>query len=106
MVRCTSTFDLTRYLKNIKCNLTLDSGVVIALDHIEICEDRLCKLNFETMAYDFWAMGIGELPVIKDQLGLLSVDYHLSFTGHPKEAPSKFELVVPLLKRTTKYLGM
>jgi len=49
--------------------------------------------------YDFWASGVASLDVIRDDIGILRIDYHVSFTGHPYEEPEFIECVAPILSR-------
>ena len=96
-------FRLSAYLKNISCRLRLVSGETIEFEEIAYSENLVCQFQLETMVHDFWASGIANMPTIKDQVGVLRVDYHLSFTNHPYERPSFFEVVVPVIARTTRY---
>ena len=103
MVDTDAGFRLSSYLKDISCQLTLPTGEVILFDRVAFTDVLTCKYEINTMVHDFWASAIADLPTIKDRVGTLRVDYHLSFTGHPCETPTFFELVVPLIKRPTLY---
>lgn len=103
MVNTNTGFRLGAYLRDISCELTLSSGVVIPFDEIGYSHAVNCKYEMETMVHDFWASAVADMPIIKDGVGILRVDYHLSFTGHPSETPKFFEIVVPLLKRTSRH---
>jgi len=101
LVKTNVGFRLSAYLKHISCNLTLSSGEVVVFDQVSFTEDLTCKYEMETMVHGFWASAIADMPVIKDTVARLRVDYHLSFTGHPSETPAFFEAVVPLIRRAS-----
>jgi hypothetical protein len=103
MVDTNAGFRLSAYLKDVSCRLTLPSGEAIQFHEVGYSDNIACEYEFETMVHDFWASGVADMPVIKDRVGILRVDYHLSFTGHPYETPKYFESVVPLLKRTSHH---
>lgn len=98
MVKSNTRFRLRAYLKNISCRLTLPSGKVIEFDHIRYSDS--CKYEMETMVHDFWASAVTDVKTIKHVVGILRLDYHISFTGHPYEKPNFLETVVPLVDRT------
>lgn len=103
MVKTNTGFRLSAYLKAISCDLKLPSGTVIPFDEIGYSYDSNCKYEMGTMVHDFWAAAEADMPTIRGGVGILRVDYHISFTGHPSETPKVFEEVVPLLKRTYRH---
>jgi hypothetical protein len=103
MVQTDASFRLNTYLKEISAQLRLPTGPVIQFDRVAFSDALTCKYALNTMVHDFWASAVAQLPTLTDQVGILRVDYHLSFTGHPSETPTFFELVVPLIKRATPY---
>lgn len=103
MVQTDASFRLSTYLKDVSAQLTMPTGPVIQFDRVAFSDALKCKYSLNTMVHDFWASAVAQLPTLTDQVGLLRVDYHLSFTGHPSETPAFFELVVPLIKRATLY---
>jgi len=98
MVKTNLGFRLGAYLKDISCELTLPSGEQIEFDEISYSDG--CSYEMETMVHDFWASAIADAKTVNHSVGILRVNYHLSFTGHPYEEPSYFETVVPLVDRT------
>src|SRR5262245_48733897 len=75
-------FKLSAYLKDISCHLTLNSGRIIDFQDVSYSDSVLCKFENNTMVHDFWAHGVGNMPVIKNGIAALRVDYRISFTGH------------------------
>jgi hypothetical protein len=104
MVTTNVNYRLSAYLDQITCRLTLSSGAVIVFDEIGISDDLICKCEIETMVHNFWASAIADMQTIKNRVGTLRIDYHLNFTAHPSETSEYFELVVPLVKRTSRYM--
>lgn len=92
-------FRLSAYLEDISGVLQLASGPEIDLEEISFSEDSLYRLG--VMVHDFWASGIGPLDIIKDDLGILRIDYRISFTGRGSFGPGFIEVPVPLLARGT-----
>lgn len=98
-------FSLTAYLKDLSCQLTLPSGQLVEMDTnytVKIQAEYL----FDTMVHLFWASGVVEMETMRDSVGKLRIDYHISFTGHPEEKPTFFEMTVPLIVRTRTYKGL
>lgn len=91
------SFRLSAYLRSISARLTLSTGERIELDEISFAEN--CMYRAGVMMYDFWASGIADLEVIRDDIGTLRMDYHVSFTGHPYEEPEFLERRVPVVSR-------
>lgn len=103
MVKTNTTFRLSAYLKAISCQLTLPSGESFLFDKVGYSDPTWCKYEIETMVHEFWASAVVDMPRLEDRVGVLRLDYHLSFTGHPYEKPSYFETVVPLVERRSAY---
>ncbi|MBU4295270.1 MAG: hypothetical protein KJ862_05205 [Proteobacteria bacterium] len=95
-------FNLNAYLRNLTCQLTLSSGLVVPMDTSYTIRTQ-AEYVMETMAHLFWASGEAELESMCNSVGKLRLDYHISFTGHPDENPDFFETIVPLVVRTRKY---
>ena len=57
------------------------------------------NMQFQTMAHNFQASTITNLTNIEQSLGVLKVNYHISFTGHLFEKSRSFEKIVPSIKR-------
>ncbi len=96
-------FRLSAYLRDISCKLTLTTGQVVIFDDISWGEWTFCKYERDTMVHEFLARAIADMPTIADGIGTLRVDYRFSFTNHPSEGFESFEVVVPLIKRTTVF---
>lgn len=97
-------FSLTAYLRNLSCQLTLPSGDVVPLER-SYSMNTQADYVFDTMVHYFWAKGVADIP-LRNSVGKLRVDYHISFTGHPYEEPDFFELPVPLIVKTRQYKGL
>lgn len=96
-------FRLSTYLKDISCHLIFSTGRIITFQDVSYSDEVICKFESNVMVHDFWARGVGSMPVIRNGIGTLRVDYRLSFTGHDAEDYESFEMVVPLIKRETVY---
>ncbi len=97
MIETTAGFRLSAYLRSISGRLTLSSGVVVPLDEIMFSED--CRYRLGVMVHDFWASGTAPMELIRDDTGILRIDYHISFTGHTSEEPAFLEALVPVVSR-------
>lgn len=97
-------FSLTAYLRNLSCQLTLPSGDVVPLERSYSMNSQ-ADYVFDAMVHYFWAKGVADIP-LRNSVGKLRVDYHISFTGHSYEEPDFFELPVPLIVRTRQYKGL
>ena len=98
-------FRLNAYLRNIACHLTLSSGLVVPMDTSYTINTQ-AEYTLDTMVHLFWAWGEVEMDIMRNSVGKLRVDYHISFTGHPYEEPDSFEVIVPLIVKTRKYKGL
>ncbi len=94
-------FRLSAYLRDISCHLILSTGRIITFQDVSFSDAVICKFERNLMVHDFWASGVGNMPVIRNGIGTLRVDYRLSFTGHDGEDYESFQMVVPLIKRET-----
>ena len=99
MIETTTTFRLSAYLRNISGFLKLSAGTLVPLQEFGVSEN--CIYRRGVMMHDFRAFGIASLNVIKDDVGVLRLDYHISFTGHPSEEPDFIQVHVPLVGRGT-----
>lgn len=50
-----------------------------------------------------WASGVFDNEKIMDTVGLLTLNYHISFTGHSTEEPKSITYTVPVIKMSTVY---
>ncbi len=98
-------FSLQAYLRNIACQLTLPSGSVIPLETTYTVHTQ-AEYELDTMIHLFWASGEHEIVPLRNSVGKLRVDYHISFTGHQYEKPEHFEMIVPLIVKSYKYKGL
>ncbi len=96
-----STFRLSAYLKDLSCELKLVSGTIIKFNEVSYTEETDCESQFNTMVHSIWASAVTDMKVIKDSVGILTINYWLNFTGHPSEKPESIKYIVPLIKRTT-----
>jgi hypothetical protein len=103
MIKTTVGFRLSAYLKDISCQLTLNTGEIIPLPNVSYCDWVFGKYDGQTMVHEFWANGVADLATIKDGVGTLRVRYRLSFTDHPCEGYKSFKMIVPLVKRKTVF---
>jgi len=72
-------------------------------DDIAFSDATICKFDLDTMVHDYWASARTNRGAIRNSVGTLKLDYRISFTGHPSETGQSLEMVVPLLKRTSRY---
>jgi hypothetical protein len=98
MVKTNLGFRLGAYLKSISLELSLPNGESLKFDSISWTSD--CDYEMETMVHEFWASGATPMDITRFFVAKLNVHYHLSFTGHPTERPTSFEVMVPLVDRT------
>jgi hypothetical protein len=98
-------FSLDAYLRNLSCQLTISSGQVVPMEYSFTIHTQAEHI-LDTMLHSFWAWGEVEMESMRNSLGKLRVDYHISFTGHPYEKPDFFEMIVPLIVKTRKYKGL
>lgn len=98
MINTNLGFRLSAYLKSISLELSLPNGDSLKLDSISWTYDS--DYEMETMVHGFWASGATSMDITKFTVAKLKVHYHLSFTGHPTERPTAFEVMVPLIDRT------
>lgn len=103
MVSTNVGFRLGAYLRSISCRLQFADGKEIEFDSVAFTECIETEYKLNTMVHGFWAHGVTDISKIRDTVAKLRLDYHLSFTGHPEEEPSHFEVVVPVLRRRTAY---
>jgi hypothetical protein len=99
MVETNTTFSLAAYLRSISGVLTLSDGTVVPMDDCGVSEE--CLYRQGVMMHAFWASGVAARDVISADVGLLRIDYHISFTGHPSEETEFIEIRVPVLARGT-----
>ncbi len=103
MVETNTGFRLGAYLKDISCTLTLPSGKRIEFSEVSFTEEPECKFQMNTMVHGFWASGITEMMKMENGVGVLRLNYWLSFTGHSSEKPKSVEYVVPIVRRSSAY---
>jgi hypothetical protein len=104
LVATNTSFSLGAYLKHIGACLTLPNGNKVPLD-VTYSVDTIAEYSLETMTHRFIASGEADTGILRNSVGKLRLDYHLSFTGHPYEEPKFFEMVVPLVVKTNNYTG-
>lgn len=97
MIRTNCSFRLSAYLKDIACSLLPKDREEVQFDEISYTEN--CIYSCETMVHGFWAAGVSPLSIAEVKVAKLRLDYHISFTGHPSEAPDRFEVTVPVVNR-------
>ena len=102
MVTTNVGFSLSAYLKNILLELVLSSGEIIKFNDVSFTTDVECY-EMNTMVHGFWGSGILDTKSIIDTVGILTLYYHISFTGHPTEEPQSISYTVPVIKRSTIY---
>jgi hypothetical protein len=90
-------FRLSAYLRNTSGSVTLSSGLRVEFNELAFSEDCIHRGGF--MMYDLWASGVTDLDTIRDDVGILRIDYHISFTGHPHEEPEFIECAAPVVSR-------
>ena len=93
-------FRLSAHLRDTRMNLEFSSGHVIEFESVSWSEDS--RYELDVMMHDLWAVFIGDVGKVRDGVGRLWLDYHISFTGHPSEEPGRFEALVPVLDRSWK----
>ncbi len=103
MVSTNVGFRLAAYRRSISCRLQFPDGKEIDFGSVAFTESVEAEYKLNTMVHGVWAHGITDIPKIQDTVATLRLDYHVSFTGHPEEEPSHFEVVVPVLKRRPAY---
>jgi len=95
-------FSLSAYLRSISLHLKLASGEELKFDEVSFACDVECYA-METMVHDLSGSGILEIDKIESTVGRLTLNYHLSFTGHDTEEPASISYIVPVIKRSTAY---
>ena len=98
-------FSLDAYLRNLTCQLSLPSGLVVPMETTYTVHAQ-AGYALDTMTHLFWAWGEIEMKSMRNSVGKLRVDYHISFTGHPYEEPDHFEMIVPIIVKTRQYKGL
>ena len=104
LVHSNAGFRLDAYLRKLSCQLTLSSGQVVTMEHA-FTVDTQAEYAFDTMVHKFYAQGEVKMESMRNSVGKLRVDYHISFTGHTCEEPDFFEMTVPLVVITMEYRG-
>lgn len=103
MVKSNIRFSLSAYLRKISCRLTLVCGRVVEFKGIWYGVGIVGEHALNTMVHRFGASAVADMDVIRDSVGTFRMDYLLSFTGHPDEKSTFFEIVVPLIGIPTVY---
>lgn len=96
-------FRLSAYLRELRGTVAFPDGNVVELNEIGFTDDMDCKMALNTMVHSFWASGITDMEVIRGGVATLRLDYRISFTGHPSEEAEYFEVIVPVVRRSTVY---
>jgi hypothetical protein len=99
MVETNMSFGLDAYLRTIGCTLAVQGKAPIEFHTVSFSKD--CHFEIGTMVHRFWAAGRTEMDIVDHHVGVLRVDYHLSFTGHPDEQPDYFEVKAPIVRMAT-----
>lgn len=96
-------FSLSAYLRNISLHLKLASGEELKFKEVSFACDVECYA-MDTMVHDLSASGLLQIDKkFESTVGRLTLDYHLSFTGHDTEEPASISYIVPVIKRSTVY---
>lgn len=104
LIHTNASFRLSAYLKNISCKLTLPSGLDVPMN-VEYSIDPEMKYELDTMVHLFWASGELKIDKMRNSVGMLRIDYQISFSNHPSEESSFFEKPVPIIVKTWTYNG-
>jgi hypothetical protein len=103
LVETNASFRLSAYLRDISCHLRFASGKEIEFDEVAFTEDIEAAYSLSTMVHGFWASAVTDMGTIRNGVATFRMGYRLSFTGHETETPESFEVIVPLIKRSTVY---
>lgn len=98
MVPTDVSFRLSTYLRSLSGRLEFPCGKVIDLDSLSFTDN--CSYALGNMIHGFWATAIADPSIRKHKAAKLTIEYHLSFTGHSTEEKQEFSMVVPLIDRT------
>lgn len=98
-------FSLNAYLWSLACQLTLSSGQIVPMETSYTIHTQ-AEYVLDTMVHLFWAWGEIEMESMRNSVGKLRLDYHISLTGHPSEKPDSFETIIPLVVKTRVYKGL
>jgi hypothetical protein len=98
LVRTNVGFRLSAYLRSISCHLHIPGVDEFEFDSVAIDEDPMCDIALNMMCHHFRASAIRTAAPKRDTMATLRLEWHVSFTGHPSEAPETKELVVPLIR--------
>lgn len=102
LVETDAAFSLNAYLKSLSSTLVLPCGEIVDMT-TGYCADRECPMALSAMLHYFEVSGVVDPQRYNTGLGLLRVDYHINFTGHPSEEPECLEIVVPLKRVRTVF---
>ena len=98
LVHTDASFRLSRYLKVLRCWITLPNMGEHECESVGFGEHVLCKFDGRTMLHDFMATAI--IPNdVRDCVADLRLMYHLSFTGHESEEPILLKRRVPVIRQ-------
>lgn len=103
MVKTNVEFNLSTYLNELSCTLKLANGKIIKFEDVSFTYYLECAFQMNTMVHGFWASSVTDLEEIQNGIGILTLDYLLSFSGHQSEECSNVSYVVPVIKRSTVY---
>ena len=102
LVSTNAGFRLSTYLKGISLELKFSSGEIVSFHEIAFGDDVECY-ELDTMVHDFRASAIVDMDKMQNTVGVLTLNYHVIFTGHPTEEPQSISYTVPIIKRSTVY---
>lgn len=99
MVNTSNSFNLHAYLKNVSLHLRFSSGEECELIP-SVFGSREC-FSQNIMVYKFTGSGAIELKEFKNTICLLTMKYHVSFTGHSSEEENSISYYVPVIVQST-----
>ena len=103
MVETNAGFSLEAYLRDISCTITFSDGETMEFEEVSYTSLLVCEYTQNQMVHGFGASGQRAMKEIKNSVGKLRLDYHISFTGHPSEESDFKEYMVPVIKRPSVY---
>jgi hypothetical protein len=90
-------FKITSAISDISGYIALTSGEIVTLEYVSIADDGIFKLG--VMMHDFWASGTANFGVIRDDLGVLTLNYVISTPGGAGLSNGEIQVVSPLVAR-------
>jgi len=97
VVRTTEHFDLDNYLREIRCWISLPSEEERECEMVKLSKWVAAEYNGQHLLHSFCASMVVPNEIHIRCVAILRLMYHISFTGHPAEAPVYQEYIAPIV---------